>query len=92
MIYFEYKDIIFRRKTSKGKEEHIYSIFKRNNKEINVQKSVLRIEYFASRLFVQLFGEAVCVEYSSLHVYNKQLTSWLVRLYDFCYALVVKDC
>ena len=53
MIYFEYKETIFQRKTSKGKEEHIYSIFKRNNEEINDQKSVLRIKYFASRLFVR---------------------------------------
>ena len=40
MIYFEYKETIFQRKTSKGKEEHI-------------KKYVLMIEYFASRLFVR---------------------------------------
>ena len=28
---------------------------------------------------------------SSLYSYNKQITSWLVRLYDFYYSLVVKD-
>ena len=33
-----------------------------------------------------------CVKYLSPHVYNKQITSWLVRLYDFYYTLVVKDC
>ena len=30
--------------------------------------------------------------YSTLHSYNKQFTSWLVRLYDFYYSLIVKDC
>ena len=39
-----------------------------------------------------LFDEAAIVEYLSLHVYNKPISSWLVRLYDFYYALVVKDC
>ena len=53
MTYFKYKKTIFQRKTSKGEEEHIYSKFKRNNEEINDQKSVSMIEHFASRLFVR---------------------------------------
>ena len=53
MTCFEYKEATFQRKTSKRKEEHIYSLFKRNNDGINDHKSVLRIEYFASRLFVR---------------------------------------
>ena len=52
-IFRVYKDTIFQRKISERKEEHIYSIFKRNNEEIKDQKSVLMIEYFASRLFVR---------------------------------------
>ena len=55
MIYFEYKETIFQRKTSKRKGENIFSVFKKNNEEINGQKSVLslRLEYFASGLFVR---------------------------------------
>ena len=28
---------------------------------------------------------------SVLQSYNKQITSWLIRLHDFYYSLVVKD-
>ena len=66
MIYFgPYRETIFQRKTSKGKEEHIYSIFKQNNEEINNQKSVWELNI---SLRGCLFGEAVSVKYLSLYV------------------------
>ena len=47
-------------------------------------------------IFRLYFVVRQCIKYlvsllSSLHSYNKQFTSWLVRLYDFYYSLVVKD-
>ena len=43
--------------------------------------------YFVVRQYIKYLVSL----YPSLHSYNKQITSWLVRLYDFYYSLVVKD-
>ena len=43
--------------------------------------------YFVVRQYIK-YLVSLC---SSLYSYNKQITSWLVRLYDFYYSLVVKD-
>ena len=43
--------------------------------------------YFVVRQYIKYLVSL----YSSLYSYNKQITSWLVRLYDFYYSLVVKD-
>ena len=43
--------------------------------------------YFVVRQYIKYLISL----YSSLYSYNKQITSWLVRLYDFYDSLVVKD-
>ena len=43
--------------------------------------------YFVVRQYIKYLISL----YSSLYSCNKQITSWLVRLYDFYYSLVVKD-
>ena len=88
MIYFEYKETIIQRKTSKGTEEHTQYLSK-IYEEINGKKSILRLEYFASRLFV-LRGCQCQNIYLCTYKINKLLHRWLA--YDFYYALVVKDC
>ena len=42
------------------------------------------------RLFLSVSYIRISI-HSSLYSYNKQITSWLVRSYDFYYSLVVKE-
>ena len=64
------------------------SHFQQENKAINGKKFHFDILLVCLFLLVSYIRISM---HSSLYSYNKQITSWLVRLYDFYYSLVVKD-
>ena len=59
-------------------------------KQIVIWSEILFL-YFAC-ILLSVSIKYLVSRYSSLHSYNKQCTSWLVRLYHFYYSRVVKNC
>ena len=63
--------------------------FLQENKSLNGKEFCFYISLvFCCPSVYQIFGISILI---FTLIYNKQFTSWLVRLHDFYYSLLVKD-